>query len=361
MPPTFHADLATGKSKDHDALARQIAVFVDADTTEPEATNRDAWNSDYTLRNLEKPIGYDAGQWEWYTDICSRAASFVENPSAKALLLLGQFNGERRVKDPDVDLIKSLIEQSATLIDSLENGPRKERLLSLREYHIGIWCRRSGDYLLAARQQDESASRAYASGDMPGASIAYLCAAVERFNHALGEGAVSYELFNRLDEAARQVVDTCTDSDTTQTRWRLHNAPAHVLLAHIWGDNPLTESETSFWMNLLTKETSDPDTVTLKNRGPLITAIRAGLAYLKNQPLEAHSLASKVVSDVHNTETSEEALMTAHLILARVAVDAHLRIIFEQGGDMYQLRRFARLILEGTANVFPTATARATL
>jgi len=343
MSAIFNPGLATGKHTDHQALARQIAAFVDADTTEPEQSNRDAWKSDHALRELEKPVGYDAGQWDRYTDICSRAASLVKNPSGKTLLLLAQFNGERRAEDPNVALIKQLIGKSKTLIDLLESGPRKDRLWSLRDYHIGIWCRHIGDYLLAAQQQDESASRARALGDMPGASIAHLCAAVERFNHALAAGVVSDEIFIELDAAAKQVVSTCTDNDTTQIRWRLYNAPAHVLLAHIWTDKPLAQNESSFWMNLLTEHPN-----TTENYKPLVTAIQAGLAYLANQRSEAYRLASEVVS------ADKQTLMTAHLILARLAADTHLRIIDEFGGEMHQLRRFARRILAGDASVLPT-------
>lgn len=343
----FNPDLVSGNPDDHDSIAATITRFVDDDTTEPQLpANRDAWLSDYELRLLEKPVGYDAQHWDWYADVCRRAAALVQNPSGRALLVLSHLNGERRVPEPNWGRVAELAQQAREIIESLEAGARKERLASLLEYHLGIVARYVGDYERGVLQQIAAAEKAEAEGDYVGAAIARLCEAVERFNSALSSGSDTTALLGPLHEAALRVAATCTGDDPTQVAWRLYSAPVHVLQAHIWDVRRISPHEEKFWMHLLTEQLPIADRNRFDVNEPTIVSIRAGLAFLKNRRVEALRLANEVETTMRDRARAD-ARMTARFLMAMLAADAHLAVIAEEGDHMHQLRRMAQRILSG--------------
>lgn len=345
--PEFSPALVSGNPDDHEGIAATIARFVDTDTTKPELPkDRDAWRSDYELRLLERPVGYDAKHWDWYADVCARATVLVENPSGQALLVLSQLNGERRVLEPNWGRVAELAEQAREIIGSLGAGARKERLASLLEYHLGIVARYVGDYERGVLQQIAAAEKAEAAGDYAGAAIARLCEAVERFNTALSSGSDTSGLFGPLHEAALYVTSTCTGNDSTQVAWRLYSAPVHVLQAHIWSVQPISPAKEKFWLHLLTEQLPAVDRIRFDTNEPTVVSIKAGLAFLKNQRVEALRFANEVETTMRERARAD-ARMTARFIMAMLAADAHLAVIAAEGDYMHQLRRMARRILTG--------------
>lgn len=344
----FNPDLVNGVPDSHGQFAIRIASFIDADPTEPDLPgNRDAWRSDFELRLLEKPVGYDARHWDWYADVCSRAASLVQSPSGRVLLLLSVLNGQRRIlPDADWTLVGELAGQARDIIESLEAGARKERLASLLEYHLGIVARYIGDYERAIVQQIAAAEKAEAEGDYVGASIARLCEAVEHFNAALSNGVDTVQLLNPLHEAALRVAATCTGVDPTQIAWRLYSAPIHVLQAHIWDARRLQAHMERFWLHLLTEQLPVADRARFDTYQPVIVSVQAGLAFLHNRRVEALRLANDVETTFRST-ARPEARMTARFVMAMLAADEHLKVIEDEGGYMHQLRRMAHRILAG--------------
>lgn len=356
--PEFNPDLVSGVPDDHDRIAATIARFVDADTTEPQLPkNRDAWRSDYELRLLEKPVGSDARHWDWYADVCRRAAELAQNASGRALLFLSQLNGERRVPEPNWGLVAELARQEREIINSLEAGARKQRLASLLEYHLGIVARYVGDYERAIAQQVAAAEKAEAEGDYVGAAIARLCEQVERFSAALSSGTDTTGLLGALNEAALCVAATCTGNDPTQIPWRLYSAPVHVLQAHIWDVQRISPDKEKFWMHLLTEQLPAVDRSRFDVNEPTIVSIRAGLAFLKNRRVEALRLANEVETTMRDRARAD-ARMTARFVMAILAADAHLTVIMEEGDYMHQLRRMARRILSGEVRQWCSAHAR---
>lgn len=345
----FNVSLATGKAEDHEKLAQEIAKYIDTDGSEPEEGNPRTWISDAELQAFEREVGYTQKRWDAYADIMKRAALWVEKPVSKAFLMLAHFNGERRVENPNIALIEGLMYQSGELIKSLKKGPRKNRLDSLREYHMGIWFRRIGNYEGAMEQQARSKVKSFKEGNLVGASIANLCREVEYFNSKISTGTVMDEDCDNLRTAAHEVVKTCTGNNETEIRWRLSNAPLHVFLAHIWVGLPLTAEDETFWANLFFTELPKADEEFFVKQEPVAVAIKAGLAYFKNDRVGAYRFANKVITEL---QIDKQATMTARLILARVAAAEHLEVIIKDGDFMHQLRRNAKKIREGTATLF---------
>lgn len=308
--------------------------------------DRNAWRSDYELRLLEKAVGYDIQHWDWYADICGRAAALTQNPSGQAILILAHLNGERRVPEPNWGRVAELAEQARKLIDSLEIGARKKRLDSVLEYHLGIAARYTGDYQRAILQQVIAAEKAEASGDYVGAAIARLSEMVERFNAALSNGSDTSALLNPLHEAAFRVAATCTGDDNIQIAYRLYSAPVHVLQAHIWDVRKISLQDEKFWLHLLTEQLPLADRNRFDINEPTIVAIKAGLAFLKNKRVEALGLANEVETTLRDRARAD-ARMTARFVMAMLAADAHLAVIIEEGDYMHQLRRMAQRVLSG--------------
>ena len=346
--PKFDAHMATGEANDHETLAGVIATFVEADTTVPELpNNRDAWRSDFELRLLEKEIGINKKQWDYFADIMARACAKVSESSGKVLLLIAQLNGARRLPSPDWDGVKSLVEQAQEAIRTLPSGERTRRLDGLLEYHLGIIARYIGDYKTAILQQIAAKDKAEAAGDYVGAAIAHLCEHVEKFNAAVSEGRVDTSLLlGQLNGAAMQVCATCIGEEQTQARWRLFNAPMHVLEGCVWEAHRLSPATEKFWLHLLTEELPAKDQVLYEVSVPWITAIQAGLAALKGDRKTALRLANDALT-TRSGQRRPESFATAHLVLAWLAADEHLQAIVDEGEHMHQLRAKARRILDG--------------
>lgn len=356
----FSPNFVTGIADDHEKIAVIISRFVETDVTEPQLPDgRDAWRSDYELRLLEKPVGYDARHWDWYADVCRRAAALVQNSSSRALLTLAHLNGERRVPDPNWKLVAELAQQIKEIVDSLQTGARKERLASLLDYNLGIVARYMGDYERAILQQITAAEKAEAEGDYVGAAIARLCEAVERFNSALSDGSDTTALVNPLHEAGLRVAATCTGNDNTQVSWRLYSAPVHVLQAHIWDVRRISPHDEKFWLHLLTEQLPTADRKRFDINQPTIISIQAGLAFLKNKRIEALRLANEVETTMRDRARAD-ARMTARLVMAMLAADAHLAVIVEEGDYMHQLRRMAQRVLSGEIRQWCSAHAQHT-
>ena len=354
----FDHTLADGTEENHAALAVSIAQFVDADTSEPQPPDDwDGWLSDVELRKFEKPI-FDAHEWYRYADICRRAADMVDNPSGKALLVLSCLNGSRRGQDQDWELVRALDGEAGDIIQTLNHDMRQQRLLTLLHYHRSIYASYLGNYELAVAEQIETAEKAEAVGDYAGAAIARLREALDRYNGALSKGADTLHLIQPLHQAAFKVAATCTGGDVTQRTWRLYNAPIHVCQVHIWAVWKISPADEKYWLHLLIEVLPNVDPEKYQANLPTIVSIQAGLAFLKNQRVEALRLANEVETTLRS-QARPEARTTARFVMAMLAADAHLNVIEQEGAYMHQLRAVARRILGGEVRPWSVAAKTA--
>ena len=108
------------------------------------------------------------------------------------------------------------------------------------------------------------------------------------------------------------------DTDATQRRWKCLNVPAHIIRAHGWGNIPL-EDELAVRICSLLQEFSASDPEVYEDHEDLIAACKGALAFM-NGDLET---ATDIIDSVLMTESaSEEIVMTAHLIRARIYVQS---------------------------------------
>lgn len=346
----FDPALVTEDPDDQAALARQIAVFANADTTAPLPGNSDAWQLDLELRNFSKPVG-NAKLWGTYSVICAQAVPMITGGAARARILMEEMNGARRVPDADWNRVKLLLDQLKGAIDEVFLESHRLRLQELLDYHRGIVARYVGDYLRAAVQQDLAAQQAEASGNLVGVVIARLSEQVERVNHALSVGEDPYVSLELLRQRAQELVLVCVDDkDANQVAWRCFSAPIHVLEGSIWcGIAPIPQ-ETQFWFGQFEElQTRDPD----RHQKHLarIAAVNAGFMLLRGDRRGAHKLANEVVTAM--PDAAPEALSTARVVLAVLAMHEHLGAIDGVGAHMWQLRRLARDVLSGHRTVWP--------
>ncbi len=349
----FNAELVNGSQADHERLAEEIAAFVEQDTTQPELpNNRDAWLSDLEIRNLERAAGHHKGNWAWLASICGLAAEFISGVEGKVLRLLEEFGGERRLADPDVQLLEGLRARIAAPLATCEEGPRKEVLDILFDSHVGVYARDViGDYELAMGQQVKAALRAGRSGNIVSAAIAELCACVEHVNLAISSCENTEPFFRPLHLAAYKVAAICVGNDPTEIIWRCYNAPQHVFQAHIWALRKMAVTDEQFWRNLLFTVLPKADSGHYVKNFPTIESLEAGLLLLNNHREEAARIARKVA--VMGADRARPiARMTARFILAVLAGDEHLRVISSEKGEMHQLRRLAEAVLQSRAKAF---------
>ncbi len=354
----FDAALVNGTDEGHQKSAEQIAMFVDADQSEPTPQNRDNWRSDFELRELEKPVAYDAvpRHWDWYADVTRQASQIAQSPSGKALLMLSQLNGERRVQAalPDHqqnwEVTKQIADDSRKLIDSLPSGARKDRLDSLLEYHLGLVGRFIGDYDAEIKAQDNARKKASAAGDFVGHAIADFSMYVGLCSKNYGEGTLTEEILAALRKSADRLVGVCTGHDPTQIAWRCYSAPVHVLQFHIWDVRKLRPDDEKFWLHILTEELPQRDKPKFDANQTVVKSIQAGLEFIHNRRVSALRLANEVETTLRQRAIDEQrpdARMTARLVMAWLASDQHLQVIADEGGRMHQMRSMARRVLDG--------------
>lgn len=359
----FNADLVNENPDDRAELAKMIAVFIDEDQSQPEFPKlRDGWVGDLALRNLEGTVGQTGLRWAALEDVYRQTLAFIQSPSGYALVSLSRLYAER-CKDKvvggvptDWGLVKELIEDADYRIAALDNDNRKKRLESLADFHHGIIARYIGDYQRAILEQVKAAEKCEAMGDFVGASIARLSEAVEMMNKAIAEGSDASHLHDLLQKAALQVAACCTGDDNTQRTWKYCRAPMHVLQFAIWDLHKLPLSTEKFWMHLIIDEFQRVDPRQYETYQPIIVSIKAGLALLRGQRIEAYRFANEVETTMRD-HARPEAHTTARLVLAVLAMDEHLQVIIDEGEYMHQLRNHARRILAGATRQWCTIHA----
>lgn len=357
----FNPELVSGNYADHIALAHMIADYVDNDISKPEfPQHRDAWFSDLALRNLEGAAGQKQLHWTELEDVYRMALAEIRgDPSGYALVLLSRVYAER-CKDKVVGgdstnwvYVKDLIEDADAQIAALEVTNRKKRLESLADFHHGIIARYIGDYARAILEHVKAAEKCEAAGDFVGASIARLSEAVERMHQAISDGTDVAPLHEPLEKAALRVVACCTGDDNTQKTWKYCRAPMHVLQAAIWDLRALPLSTERFWIHLFIDELQRVDPGTYETYLPIIVSVKAGLALLRGQRVEAYRFANEVETTLLD-RARPEARTTARLVLAVLAMNEHLEVIVEEGEYMHQVRNLAGRILAGGTRMWCT-------
>lgn len=295
-----------------EALAVEIARFMDDDTTEPTDGDRNKWLSDVRLRALESKVVQGEAKFGEFANLCWHAGLKTYKPHAHALLGLGYLNGERRkLDDRDDQLIGVLIRGFVMEIAALPDGPRKDRLEGLLDYHCGIYARVVGDYRLAASLQHKSAEKAEQSGDMGGFAISSFCEAVELVSAALVDGntrIIRWRLEN-LKAAGRFLQDVADEAsrDPTMARWLGLNLPVHLIFAYFWANEWMDPLYTGALLQMLEQYVAVPENAAHVPVQQLCRAIQTN----------DHRIVQKVWDGEVVGETHPECKATAGLFLAR--------------------------------------------
>ncbi len=233
-------------------LAQVIVAFMNSDETEPTGGDRSMWLSDVKLRELESKVVQNEARFGMFAKLCHQAMAKTVEPHARALLLLGILNGERRkLEDRDDDVVKDLIHQSAEVIGALPVSARKDRLDGLLDYHMGIYARVVGDYRMAAKLQCKSAEKAENAGDIKGLAISAFCEAVERLSAAIVAGNDSVVHFRLSVMKAVGVFlknALATEVDPASVRWREMNYPCHMITSFFWAAEWMFLADSEKWL-----------------------------------------------------------------------------------------------------------------
>lgn len=334
-------------------LAQKIAETLDTDSTEP-VPDKDNWIGEKTLRDFESVVVQTRRLYGPFSEVCQKAHTLATNPNAQVLLELGRINGLRRLPEgerPD-DLIRDLIEKSRANVESLEDSPTKNRLLSLWAYHAGIYASVIGDYSLAAQSQERSAVLAEKSGDTKTAAISRLRAGVERVNEALVNNPERVgDALGQMYEAANALYALMKDmtDDRTAVRWAYSNMPIHNLTSHFWAGGPYDGSADYGLLQKL--RDLDPE---LADTHRATIAVAFAIHELNTgDKKKASKLATEVIQDRLGPRPSPQYFATAHLILAIIAqvfgdaeeAERQLRAAIAIEGEAHQVRAIARRAL----------------
>lgn len=328
-------------------LAREYVTLLESDQTQP-VPDSNAWVGEKKVRNLEQ-AALTPKLFGEYAAFCSNAHEIATEPTIKALFQINQIGGLRRLPEGERedDLIRQLFNEADSLLQNLEDSPRKNRLLSLRRYHEGIFFREVGDYLKAAESQDRSAELAEAAGDIKSAAISRFSAAFERINNALVNAPRSAKLeLAKKAEAGKTLYEALeVESDPTSIRYKLFNGPNQLILTHFWANEPYDGRSDRNRLGQL--ESVDPEF--FSQRQSDISVTLAIEAWSQGSQEEARQLAEKVISGILGEFTYPEFLATAHLLLGRVAAaegkkeeaKQHFQDTIAVKGSVHQVRTVA--------------------
>ena len=299
-----------------DQLAQEIAESLDRDQSDP-LHDRDNWLGEKDLRDFESVVVQKLGLYQIFAYICQMAYRFSGIESVRALFLLGQINGSRRLPygDRPDGIITQLFAQSREKIEKLDESPRKTRLNSLWSYHAGIYAREIGNFKLAAESQEQSADFAEKSGDIRSAVISCFCGYVDSVNQALIYGAccvghlVGLRITrNRLNGVLGQT------GDPTDIRWLYLNCPYGMLISHFLGGRTYDSTEEFRRLCELDKQ----DSVLAEAHKSSIGIAFAIHALNQMDFRNSKSMAEAIILDEDSSVTPEQ-LAIAHLIIKKVA------------------------------------------
>lgn len=308
------------REDDMEELGVFIAGLFVMDSTESGPAEGQVWLSDGLLGFLEVEVGHKQVQWQILHDLLLEVNDYVDHPWNAALTDIGMINAARRVEAPDADLIGRLFTDLELVIRRLDqDSSRYDRVVELYDYHRGIWAGMTGDYLTSRDLHYASARRAEESDSWTGKLTSRLCAASDNVNLQLLQNAEVSDALEELVGAGLHLVSEFDDdTDATQRRWKCLNVPAHIIRAHGWGNIPL-EDELAVRICSLLQEFSASDPEVYEDHEDLIAACKGALAFM-NGDLET---ATDIIDSVLMTESaSEEIVMTAHLIRARIYVQS---------------------------------------
>lgn len=318
-----------------------FATFANADETTPVPTPNE-WRTDFELRQIEREMIREQKDPAGFAAFCFSvlALGVITDVATTILLrLLGVVNGLRRVRPCHTKGVLHLLEQIEPEIEALRNGPRKDRLNILWYYNAGIFFRDQGLYTLAAELQENSATRAKASGDMQGWAIGRFCATVERVNHALKTGKGIKKTLQRLRGDASKNLVKYVPATGTEYHWVVLNAPIHRIMAHYWANESYLMMCRD-WMMLLN----------LKERQPELAKAHARAIQICNVMFTG-GLGMMTMDKIHPEDTIEQKASIL-LVRARLAIINDLSMILlkeiidlpEDG--VQQVRAVARRKLE---------------
>ncbi len=331
-------------------LAQEYVNQLETDDTQP-VPDRDAWIGEKHLRDLES-VALSNRLFGEFAKFSEKAGTLATEPTIKILFDENRINGLRRLPEGERedDTIGELFKETNKSIESLEDSPRKNRLLSLWSYHAGIYARVIGDFQLAAESQARSAELAEQAGDMKSAVISRFCEVFERVNHALVSdlGKISEELEQERKVGKFFYETLSKEKDPTSVRWNLLSGPNHLLLTHFWANAPYDgKSDVGRFDEL---KSFDPE-MAEKFKGSISIA-QAVQFWNEGKTNEARLTAQNYIQT--GEATSPEFLATAHLLLGRIAAaedrkeeaKEHLQDTIAIQGSAHQVRAVARRELE---------------
>jgi len=226
---------------DADTLVALVVNTAKNDTTTPDLRNpRVGWRTDELLtKEIDALVVYGHDDPVLYALIARRIHDAVSDLSEAAVLAkLAIFRGERiqPVGPERKSMLDGLLKELRVSVSLLPEGTRKQRCLSLLQYHAGVFYDAYDCFAEAARAQFDSELEALKCGDAAGAAVAGFVGEHYVLKRLLCEDPdESARHFERLKSAFDQLLRD-TNGSSFQVSWGEGNAPVHMIEACTWLD-----------------------------------------------------------------------------------------------------------------------------
>lgn len=301
---------------DHGTLTRLIIAVAKSDKTEPPC-----WRLNEVLGGVERLVLNEQDNPALYAQICGAAlynlleqGDNTEELAVRTLLSLGVINGRRRVDGQNPDEIQRWFSVTRRAIDSLPDGPRKDRCQSFWSYQAGVFMARNGFYADAAKNQEQEADN-IKNTPAARAVAAYLAIVYSTWD-AMVSGLVNkvVENIHFLKTQALPKLQEGVKGSSMELQWGGCNGPFHALQAMILADKP--DREEGAWQTLA-KQLQDGS----KTLGGDFVAMSqvVELASIYYSAGASEELREKILDFLKNANSTLGA--HASLILARVYRD----------------------------------------
>ncbi len=277
---------------------------------------------DKTLRAVENATVTQRGMNERFRAICRWGYSTTAVNAAKAMFLIGQINGLRRmdlsgqaVKDKIVELAR----ETDNWIQYQAEGPTKDRQIELLSYNMAEFGRKCGSLDAAALAQQKAAALARKNGDIERALICEYSAADNWIHDAIINGLEEDVLLEVLEEAREAAIalQQGIDPDGDLDHWATLNMPySRIINSYLTGIDYDEYEE-----DLATlKGFKEIDPVMAEEHEGAMALCMATKALKEGWPQAAYMAAKTIVDGQVKGTTEEGCMVTAQLILADIQV-----------------------------------------
>lgn len=254
------------------------------------------------MPELEQVFIVQDRDYDGFLDLWLTAKSESTTDFGQVTCALGVFNGRRRMQDQDAAALLREGKEVLDAIQALTDDSRKDELLALRHYNMGILLRDSAngpdDFRRAAEFQRQSADAYEKLGNTASAAISRFLMAVETANAALFEGnGITEALTNLSEEAPLAAVDL------TPHPWAI-NIHLHTLLAYAWADRLAEVPDSVF------------NAAMGSGKPAWVRLAKAMDAFRKNDDRAFVAAAEEVIANA-GTDKHADISETGHLLLAR--------------------------------------------